>query len=117
MPGLDFTFIEGNHELVDGRVTVVSTPGHTPGYQGLLVRLPETGSVYLSGCEIQDMYYGIPLRGHGPGIPHSVTWSAAGELVSLKKIRDFMKEEKGQIFCGHDHQQFLTMRHAPEYYE
>ena len=28
---------------------IVSTPGHTPGHQSLLVRLPKSGAVVLSG--------------------------------------------------------------------
>ena len=33
----------------DGTVTMINMPGHTPGSYGLLVRLPKTGSVLLSG--------------------------------------------------------------------
>lgn len=37
----------------DGSVTIVQTPGHTPGHAVLLVRLPEAGPVLLTG----DMYH------------------------------------------------------------
>ena len=33
----------------DGSITIVSTPGHTPGHQSLLVRLPKRGNVILTG--------------------------------------------------------------------
>ena len=33
----------------DGSLTILSTPGHTPGHQSLLVKLPKTGAVVLSG--------------------------------------------------------------------
>src|ERR1700674_636543 len=33
----------------DGSVIVLRTPGHTPGHQSLLVKLPQTGNVVLSG--------------------------------------------------------------------
>src|SRR5580693_10242792 len=33
----------------DGTVIVLRTPGHTPGHQSLLVKLPQTGNVVLSG--------------------------------------------------------------------
>ena len=33
----------------DGSVTILSTPGHTPGHQSLLVKLPKTGAIVLSG--------------------------------------------------------------------
>ena len=33
----------------DGSVIILSTPGHTPGHQSLLVKLPKTGALILSG--------------------------------------------------------------------
>jgi N-acyl homoserine lactone hydrolase len=116
-PGLNFRFIEGDYDLIEGEVSIRHTPGHTPGYQGMLLHLPNTGPVYLGGCDTLDMYYATPLRGHGPGIPHSMTWSATGELHSLKAVRDLIGGLDGQIFCGHDHGQFLDLKHLPEYYE
>jgi glyoxylase-like metal-dependent hydrolase (beta-lactamase superfamily II) len=36
--------LAGDHDVFgDGSVTILSTPGHTPGHQSLLVRLPKTG--------------------------------------------------------------------------
>ena len=116
-PGLDYMLIDGDFDLVGDDVRVLSLPGHTPGYQALVVRLPETGTVVLSGCEIRQMYYSVPLRGYAPGIPHSFTWFASGELASLKRVRELAAAEGGQIFCGHDAEQFKTLRHAPEFYE
>lgn len=116
IPGLDFRLIEGDVELVKDFI-LLYTPGHTPGYQVAAVRLPETGTVVLSGCEACANYYDIPINGATPGIPHSFTWFAAEELRSLKRIREFVEKERGQIFCGHDGDQFQTLKHAPEYYE
>ncbi len=119
VPGLSFKLIDGDHELVKD-VTILHTPGHTPGYQMMLVRLPKAGTVVLSPCEHHGMYYAIPIRGmndKAPGIPHSFTWSAAEELRTLKMIRELVDREKGRIFCGHDWEQFMTLKHAPEYYE
>jgi N-acyl homoserine lactone hydrolase len=33
----------------DGSVSALSTPGHTPGHQSLLVHLAKTGDIVLSG--------------------------------------------------------------------
>jgi len=42
--------LEGDLDVFgDGSVTILSTPGHTPGHQSLLVHLPKTGWVVLSG--------------------------------------------------------------------
>jgi len=116
-PGLNWKLIAGDYDLVGRDVQILSLPGHTPGFQAVIARLPHTGTVVLSGCETQDMYYGIPVRGHGPGIPHAFTWSAAEELASLKRVRELVAAEGGQIFCGHDGEQFRTLRKSPEYYD
>jgi len=45
-----FAKLAGNHDVFgDFTVTILSTPGHTPGHQSLLVRLPKTGYIVLSG--------------------------------------------------------------------
>ncbi len=42
--------VSGDHDVFsDGSVMMIDTPGHTPGSHSLLVRLPETGAVLLSG--------------------------------------------------------------------
>ena len=44
------TKLEGDHDVFgDGSVTIIATPGHTPGHQSLLVKLPKTGALVLSG--------------------------------------------------------------------
>src|SRR2546430_17617587 len=44
------TKLEGDLDVFgDGSVTIVSHPGHTPGHQCLLVKVPKTGAVLLSG--------------------------------------------------------------------
>ena len=117
VPGLNFHFIEGDYDLVGDDVTVLSLPGHTPGYQAVLVNLPKTGPVVLSCCEHLGNFYGVPINGNGPGIPHAFTWFAGGELVSLKRVRDLVEKVEGQIFCGHDDEQWVTLKHSPDYYD
>lgn len=48
--------VTGRHDVFgDGTVVTVPLPGHTPGHQGLLVALPETGPVLLAG----DLAYSV----------------------------------------------------------
>jgi hypothetical protein len=47
---LPVTKLEGDHDVFgDGSVTILTTPGNTPGHQSLLVKLPKTGVLLLSG--------------------------------------------------------------------
>ena len=44
------TKLEGDYDVFgDGSVTLLATPGHTPGHQSLLLKLPNTGAIVLSG--------------------------------------------------------------------
>jgi N-acyl homoserine lactone hydrolase len=116
IPGLNYSLVDGDYELVKG-VNLIHCPGHTPGYQIMTLTLPSTGLVALSPCEALGNYYGIPINGAGPGIPHSFTWFHGGELKSLKRIRDLIGKEKGQIFCGHDWDQYINLKHVPDFYD
>jgi glyoxylase-like metal-dependent hydrolase (beta-lactamase superfamily II) len=49
-PAHPVTKLEGDHDVFgDGSATIISTPGHTPGHQSLLVKLPKTGPRVLTG--------------------------------------------------------------------
>ncbi len=42
--------LNGDYDVFgDGSVMIIATPGHTPGHQSLLVKLPKRGPVILSG--------------------------------------------------------------------
>src|SRR5207253_4044370 len=52
--------LAGDHDVFgDGSVKIVSTPGHTPGHQSLLVHLAKTGALLLSGDAVR-------FEDHGP---------------------------------------------------
>jgi N-acyl homoserine lactone hydrolase len=117
VPGLNYMHIDGDYELAGKDVEILSLPGHTAGFQNVMVRLPKTGPVFLSACEIRSMYYDIPVNGYAPGIPHAFTWSASQELHAFKRVRNLVEKEEGQILFGHDEEQFQTLKAAPEYYD
>lgn len=95
----------------DGSVTILSTPGHTPGHQSLLVKLPKTGAVVLSGDAVhfKDNWDNRRV----PSMNANKEMSAA----SMQKIADTLDKEKAQLWINHDKVQRDTQKMAPEFYD
>ncbi|PYR36704.1 MAG: MBL fold metallo-hydrolase [Acidobacteria bacterium] len=96
----------------DGRVVIKAAPGHTPGHQVLIVRLPSTGSVMLSG----DLYH-YPqertLRRAPPDNEFDVRQSAA----SRASIEEYLRKTKTRLWIEHDFAANAKLRKSPAYYE
>jgi len=106
------TKLEGDKDIFgDGSVTIIATPGHTPGHQSLLVRLPKTGAIVLSGDAVH-------FRGNwdNRGVP-SGNFNKEQTLASMQKISDLLAKEKAQLWINHDKAQRDTLKMAPAFYE
>jgi N-acyl homoserine lactone hydrolase len=104
--------LEGDLDVFgDGSVTILSTPGHTPGHESLLVHLPKTGWVVLSGdlAHFKDNW-------ENRRVP-SMNTSAEQTQASLKRIADLMAEKNAQLWINHDKLQTLGQKRSPDYYE
>jgi glyoxylase-like metal-dependent hydrolase (beta-lactamase superfamily II) len=56
---LQTTQFTGDYDVFgDGKVIILETPGHTPGHTSLLIDLPQTGPVLLTG----DLYHRLESR-------------------------------------------------------
>ena len=95
----------------DGSVTVLSTPGHTPGHQSLLVKLPKTGAVVLSGDAVHFRDNWDNRR-----VP-SMNANKEQSAASMQKIADTLDKEKGQLWINHDKAQRDSQKMSPEFYE
>ena len=95
----------------DGTVKIVATPGHTPGHQSLLVQLPKTGWLLLSGDAVHFQDNWIHKR-----VP-SMNFHRGQTLASLKRIESLLEERKAQLWINHDKPQSATLRYAPAFYE
>jgi N-acyl homoserine lactone hydrolase len=104
--------IEGDRDLFgDGSVTLLSTPGHTPGHQSLVVRLAKTGNVLLSGDAVHFQSNWDNRR--VPGF----NYDKAQSLASMDKIARILDEQHAQLWINHDKPSSDARRHAPEFYE
>ncbi|MFN0317522.1 MAG: hypothetical protein ACKVQA_21060 [Burkholderiales bacterium] len=92
----------------DGSVVILSTPGHTPGHQSLLVRLAKRGAVVLSGDMVHFgenwKHRRVPARNFNP----------AQTLESMAKVAAVLAAEKAQLWINHDKTQSDAIAKAPE---
>jgi glyoxylase-like metal-dependent hydrolase (beta-lactamase superfamily II) len=109
---LAYREIDGGFDIFgDGSLVIIPLPGHTPGHQGLLVRLRKGGAMILSGdsvpCEENYLASKIP-RNHLDGEQARKT---------VQYLRDLVEKEKALLIHGHDPGQWEKIRKVPVYYE
>src|SRR5712691_11601267 len=95
----------------DGSVTILATPGHTPGHQSLLVLLATTGALVLSGDAVHFRDNWEHRR-----VP-SMNFNRDQTLASLQRIATVLEERKATLWINHDKPQSTQLRYAPAYYE
>jgi glyoxylase-like metal-dependent hydrolase (beta-lactamase superfamily II) len=111
-PSHPVTKLEGDHDVFgDGSLTILSTPGHTPGHQSLLVKLPHTGGVVLSGDAVH-------FKGNwdNRGVP-AINFNKEQTLASMQKISETLTKEKAQLWINHDKAQRDGLKMSPEFYD
>lgn len=111
-PRVDWKFLGGeytdNFDLFgDGTVRSIFTPGHSPGHQSFLIRLPNTGPVLLTidAAYTMDHWEERAL----PGLVCSSV-DAARSVVKLRKIA---QDTGAMVVTGHDPAAWRTFEHAP----
>jgi glyoxylase-like metal-dependent hydrolase (beta-lactamase superfamily II) len=80
----------------DGSITLISTPGHTPGHQSLLVRLPKRGNVILTG-DAAHFKENWDLD-HVPGFNFNQEQSHA----SMSKLKALAEKEHAEVWINHE---------------
>ncbi|MFO1328071.1 MAG: N-acyl homoserine lactonase family protein [Rubrivivax sp.] len=80
----------------DGRVVVLSTPGHTPGHRSLLVRLAQAGAVLITGdlAHFRENYDSL-------GVPPFNT-GRADTLASLDRFKKIAANLNATVIIQHD---------------
>jgi glyoxylase-like metal-dependent hydrolase (beta-lactamase superfamily II) len=101
----DFNYFEldGDYDLFgDGSVVILSTPGHTLGHQSVKLRLPETGTVILTGDAV---WMEENLEGYPAGLNYSIL-DYTKSIDRLKMMRDI---ENAKLWFGHSMKQYEAM--------
>lgn len=80
----------------DGRVIILRTPGHTPGHQTLMVRLPQMGAVILVGdlVHFRENY-------ETNGVPTFNT-DRGQTLASIDRLKKIAAVHKATVIIQHD---------------
>ena len=95
----------------DGSVTLVSTPGHTPGSQSLMVHLKNSGFIVLSGdvVHLEENFE--------KNIVPSLNTDKAASIASMDKVRRMMATYHAKLFINHDKAQEDTLKLLPAFYD
>jgi glyoxylase-like metal-dependent hydrolase (beta-lactamase superfamily II) len=104
--------VEGDYDVFgDDSVRLISTPGHTPGHCSLLVRLPKTGPVILSG-DVAHFEENLEHR-YIPKFNSDPTQSRS----SMDKVEALMRSEGAKLWINHDAVQSASLSKAPQWIE
>jgi N-acyl homoserine lactone hydrolase len=103
--------LDGEHDVFgDGSVMLVPLPGHTPGHQGLLVRLDETGPVLIAG----DVSYSA--KDYAAGAVRSGNVDLDASARSIDAVKHLERELGAAVWLHHDADGQRSIRLAPELY-
>ena len=95
----------------DGSVTLISTPGHTPGSQSLLVHLENSGFIILSGDVVH-----LEENFEKDTVP-SLNTDKATSIASMERVKRMMATYQAKLFINHDKAQSDTLRLLPAFYD
>jgi glyoxylase-like metal-dependent hydrolase (beta-lactamase superfamily II) len=103
--------VNGEKDLFgDSSVVLVPLPGHTPGTLGALVSLDRDGQFLLASDSVS-------LRQHlDADVAPRNTWNVDEQLKSFGEVRRIEKAG-ATVVCGHDDQQWQSLRKGREGYE
>jgi N-acyl homoserine lactone hydrolase len=105
-PAADYRLIDGDTPVCQG-LSLIPTPGHTPGHLSAILELPATGPVILAADAINRT--SEPGEGFTDAADPAAARASADRLLALAP--------GGFLIYGHDPAQWLTLRKAPARYD
>lgn len=104
--------LNGDHDVFgDGSVMVKAAPGHTPGHQVLVVRLPRTGPVMLSG-DMVHLTYSWANR-----VVPSFNFDIAQSGRTIDAMKAYAQKTGTTLWVNHDKEQHASIPKAPAFVE
>lgn len=99
--------IDGPTQLCRG-LTLLPTPGHTPGHLSIRVDLPQSGTILLAADAIN--------RASEPAEGFPDAEDPATAAISAEALFALQRETAALLIYGHDPAQWLTLPKAPQYW-
>ena len=104
--------VDGDTDVFgDGSVTLVSTPGHTPGHQSLLVHLKTSGFIILSG----DVAHSE--ENFENNVVPTLNTDKAKSIASMERIKGIIAKYKARLFINHDKKETDELKLTPAFYD
>ena len=104
--------VDGDTDVFgDGSVTLISTPGHTPGSQSLLVHLKNAGFIILSGDVVHLK------ENFDKDVVPSLNTDKAASIASMDKVKRMIATYRAKLFINHDKAQSDTLKLLPAFYD
>ncbi|AHF79132.1 Beta-lactamase-like protein (plasmid) [Sodalis praecaptivus] len=102
--------VDGDYDVYgDDAVRLLATPGHTPGHCSLMIRLPRSGPVILSG-DMAHNRFNFRCR----CVP-SLNADETATRASMEKIDRLQRATQATVWFNHDTEQSATLPHAPRW--
>ena len=104
--------IDGDTDVFgDGSVILVSTPGHTPGSQSLMVHLKNSGFVILSGDVVH-----LETNFEKDIVP-ALNTDKAQSIASMERVKMLIGKYNATFFINHDKKQTDGLKLLPAFYD
>ncbi len=94
----------------DGSIVCFDTRGHTEGHQSVLVNLPKSGKIVLTGDAVQvaDNFF--------DKVPPGLCWNSELAVRAIDRLWHLQAEGALLVF-GHELSLLATLKVAPDYYD
>lgn len=99
--------VSGDRELAPG-VTLLATPGHTPGHQSLLVETAQGAFLLTSDAVYTQVNWDTEVPG--------AMWNTDVGAQSVARLREVARDTGATVLFGHDAVQAKIYRALPHWY-
>lgn len=104
---VEWTQLDGEHDLFgDGRIVIFPTPGHSPGHQSMLVRLPTQNVILVADAAVP--------RNLELSVLPAIVWNPDAMVASWDRIRALRAELDAELIFTHDLDWAAKTRVAPD---